>query len=123
MAKLTPKQRQFLKAKAHTLKPLIQIGKAGATPALMEELDRVLGVHELVKVKLEAECPDDRYAVADQLGEQPGVNVVQILGRTILLYKRHPQEPRFEGKRAAETAVAAPAKSRAPAKRPPKRRS
>jgi RNA-binding protein YhbY len=36
--------------------------------------------------------------VAERLAEEPGVNVVQILGRTILLYKRHPQKPRFDGK-------------------------
>jgi len=36
--------------------------------------------------------------VAERLAEEPGVNVVQILGRTVLLYKRHPQKPRFEGK-------------------------
>jgi len=55
---------------------------------------------ELIKVKLGQECPETRFEVAERLAEEPGVNVVQILGRTVLLYKRHPQKPRFEGQGA-----------------------
>jgi RNA-binding protein len=94
--------RSRLRGHGHALDAIVRIGKAGVTRAITAHLTKALFDHELVKVKLEAESPDDRYAVADRLAEQPGVNVVQILGRTILLYKRHPQEPRFEGKRAAE---------------------
>jgi RNA-binding protein YhbY len=42
----------------------------------------------------------DRFAVADDLAERPGVNVVQIIGGAILLYKRDPHRPRYEGRRA-----------------------
>lgn len=110
---VTPKKRALmpstplrsrLRGHGHGVDALVRIGKAGVTPAITAHLTRALFDHELVKVKLEAECPDDRYAVADRLAQQPGVNVVQILGRTILLYKRHPQEPRFEGPRAAARA-------------------
>jgi RNA-binding protein len=94
--------RSRLRGHGHALDAIVRIGKAGVTPAITTHLNKALFDHELVKLKLEAECPDDRYTVADQLAEQPGVNVVQILGRTILLYKRHPQQPRFEGKRAAD---------------------
>jgi len=93
--------RSRLRGHGHALDAIVRIGKAGVTPAITTHLTKALFDHELVKVKLEAECPDDRFTVADQLAEQPGVNVVQILGRTLLLYKRHPQEPRFEGSRAA----------------------
>ena len=92
--------RSRLRGHGHALDAIVRIGKAGVTRAITAHLTKVLFDHELVKVKLEAESPEDRYTVADQLAEQPGVNVVQIVGRTILLYKRHPQEPRFEGKRA-----------------------
>ena len=51
-----------------------------------------------MKVRIGTECPVDRFAVADALGDQPGTQVVQILGRTVLVYKRHPKKPRFEGK-------------------------
>jgi RNA-binding protein len=104
--------RSRLRGHGHALDAIVRIGKAGVTRAITAHLTKALFDHELVKVRLEAESPDDRYRVADQLAEQPGVNVVQILGRTILLYKRHPQEPRFEGNRAegGENAVAKPAK-------------
>lgn len=114
--------RSRLRGHGHALDAIVRIGKAGVTSSITAHLNKALFDHELVKVKLEAECPDDRYAVADRLGEQPGVNVVQILGRTILLYKRHPQEPRFEGKRAADSGAAPQAQSRPPAKRASKRR-
>ena len=97
---LTGKHRRNLRALGHSLASIIQVGKNGLDDALIGALDQALTDHELVKVKLEAECPDDRFGVAERLGTEPGVNVVQILGRTLLLYKRHPQTPRFEGKRA-----------------------
>jgi len=75
------------------------VGKQGVTGALRKELQQAAFAHELVKVKIASECPLDRFEVALRLGAEPGVRIVQILGRVILVYKRHPQEPRFEGKR------------------------
>lgn len=92
--------RRKLRGHGHALSALVQVGKAGVTEGLVAQLTQALHDHELVKVKLGSECPEDRFEVAERLGTEPGVNVVQILGRTILLYKRHPKTPRFEGKRA-----------------------
>jgi len=103
----TPLRRR-LRGHGHALDSIVRIGKGGLTQAITIHLTKALFDHELVKVKLEAECPDDRFVMADRLGAEPGVNVVQILGRTILLYKRHPQEPRFEGKRAEGAPEAVP---------------
>jgi RNA-binding protein len=100
----TPLRRR-LRGAGHALSPLVRIGKEGVTPGVTKQLTHVLFDHELVKVKLEAECPDDRFTVAARLGQEPGVNVVQVLGKTILLYKRHPQEPRYEGEKARAAAV------------------
>lgn len=95
----TPLRRR-LRAHGHALDPLVRIGKEGITPGLLRQLNHILFDHELGKVKLETECPVDRFAAAGVLAEQPGVNIVQILGRTILVYKRHPQNPRYEGAKA-----------------------
>jgi RNA-binding protein len=92
--------RRVLRAHGHALPAVVQIGKAGTNPAVIAQVARALFDHELIKVKLARECPETRFEVAEHLGEGPGVNVVQILGRTILLYKRHPKQPRFEGKAA-----------------------
>src|ERR1041385_2031179 len=104
------KLRQSLRAHGHALSPIVQIGKAGVTPAVVKQVEQALVDHELVKLRVDAESPDDRFAAADQLAAQPGVNVVQIVGRAILIYKRHPHQPRYEGsaaeKRAAEKRAA-----------------
>lgn len=94
MSKLTPKQRQFLKAKAHTLKPLLQIGKAGVTPALVEELDRVLVVHELVKVKLNDNTFEDGLGVVATLtAKVDGLIHVWTIGHTLLLFRPSRERP------------------------------
>jgi RNA-binding protein len=100
--------RRKLRAHAHARKPLVQVGKGGVTPGVLAQVAQALFDHELVKVRVATECPVDRFAVADALAEQPGTNVVQVLGRVVVVYKRHPEKPRFEGKaaRAIETAPA-----------------
>ncbi len=92
--------RRRLRGFGHALQPVVQIGKQGTTDAVVKQVTQALHDHELVKVKLGTECPESRFDVAEQLAQGRGVNVVQILGRTILLYKRHPKTPKFEGKAA-----------------------
>jgi RNA-binding protein len=89
--------RRKLRAHGHPLRAIVRVGKSGVTPGLLAQVAQALLDHELIKVKIEAECPVDRFAVGDELAAQPGTQVVQIVGRTVLVYKRHPQKPRFEG--------------------------
>src|SRR5215203_5534599 len=89
--------RRRLRGAAHALAPIVQIGKEGVTPALLRQVTVALFDHELIKVKIGSECPQDRFEVAERLSGEPGVNVVQILGRVVILYKRHPDKPTFEG--------------------------
>ena len=96
----SPPLRKQLRGHGHALQAIVQIGKSGTNEAVIAQVARALFDHELVKVKLGQECPETRVAVAERLAEEPGVNVVQILGNTILLYKRHPNHPRFEGEAA-----------------------
>jgi RNA-binding protein len=97
--------RRKLRAHGHAMSPIVQVGKSGVTDGLVKQVTQALADHELIKVKVGGECPLDRFQVADRLDEEPGVDVVQIVGRVVLLYKRHPQKPRYEGKRAAEAAA------------------
>ena len=94
------KLRRALRGHGHHLSPIVQIGKGGVSEAVLKQVEQALADHELVKVRVDADSPDDRFAAADALAALPGVNVVQILGRAILLYKRHPHKPRYEGHRA-----------------------
>jgi len=90
---LNGKQRRHLRALGHHLDPLVQLGKNGLTPGALRTVDEALGHHELVKVKLLTECPEDRDDVAARMGADLKAHVAQIVGRTVLLYRRHPKKP------------------------------
>ena len=87
------KLRRALRGHGHHLSPIVQIGKGGASPGVLKQVEQALADHELVKARVDADSPEDRFAVADALGALPGVNVVQVLGGAILIYKRHPKTP------------------------------
>lgn len=88
--------RAKLRGAGHALAAIVQIGKEGTTDAVRKQLRRALTDHELVKVKIGSECPETRFETADHLAAEPGVQIAQILGRTILVYKRRPKESRYE---------------------------
>jgi RNA-binding protein len=91
------KLRRSLRTHGHALSALVHVGKGGLSPAVIKQVEQTLTDHELVKIKVDTDSPDDRLAVAELLAARPGVNIVQIVGHAILIYKRHPREPRFEG--------------------------
>ncbi len=90
---LTGKQRRFLRAQGHALKPLVWIGKQGLAKNLIAQLDGCLTSHELIKVKLLESCPLAVAACADELAVAARAAVAQTIGRTILLYRPHPEHP------------------------------
>jgi len=91
----TPLRRR-LRSLGHVLDPVVQVGKQGASVAVFKQVGQALLDHELIKVKIGTECPETRFELAERFGAEAGVHVVQILGRTVLLYKRHPKEPKYE---------------------------
>jgi len=108
------KLRRSLRAHGHSLSALVHVGKGGLSPAVIKQVEQTLADHELVKMKVDTDSPNDRLAVAELLAARPGVNIVQIVGHAILIYKRHPQKPRFEPGaaevRAAKRAAKRPGK-------------
>lgn len=90
---LTGKQRRHLRSLGHNLDPVVQIGKQGLTEGVTQAVDQALATHELVKVRVGTECPDDRRDIAERLGPLVSGEVAQLLGRTILIYRRHPKKP------------------------------
>lgn len=85
---LTGKQKRFLRALGHGLKPLIQIGKKELEDGVVAEAELALAHHELVKVKLLESCLMDRHQAAEQLSAACRAEIAQVLGRTFLLYRR-----------------------------------
>jgi RNA-binding protein len=94
--------RRKLRAAGHRLAPVVQVGKEGASEAVGRQLAQALLDHELVKVKVGTESPEDRFEAAERLAGAAQAQLAQILGRTLLLYKKHPQKPRFEPGEALE---------------------
>ena len=91
---LTPRQRQFLKAQAHPLKPNVHIGKSGVTQALGLELDTMLDSLELLKIRVNANAREDLVqAEADLVAQVPGLEVVRTLGHTLLVYRASRTHP------------------------------
>lgn len=97
MAKaLTGKQRRTLRALGHHLKPVVLVGQDDLTEGVVRAVDEQLAVHELIKVKVGESAATSRHDAAEQLAEKTTSELVQVLGRTILLYRRHPEKPKIE---------------------------
>lgn len=91
---LTPKQRQYLKAQAHHLKPVVHIGKSGITDALAAELDTMLESLELLKIKLNQNTAEDLESVIEGLKARvKGLEPVWTIGRTLLVFRPSRNKP------------------------------
>jgi RNA-binding protein len=102
MADLTARQRAHLKSLAHPLKPLVQIGKESVSAGVAASIEAAFNSRELLKVKLLDTAPDDVRDAAGALADMvEGAAVVQVIGRTIVLYRRHPEQPQIELPRKA----------------------
>jgi RNA-binding protein len=92
---LSGKQRRALRALGHHLKPLLQVGHAGVTPSVVAALEQALHDHELVKVRILEHAPEPRGTVAQALSSSTSSEVAQVLGRTVLLYRARPEDPKI----------------------------
>ena len=86
---LTGRQRRRLMAAAHGLKPLVQVGKAGATNGLIGTLDAALSDHELVKVRFTGH-KDEKTELSAAMVERTQSHLVGIIGNTAVLYRESP---------------------------------
>jgi RNA-binding protein len=89
MGTLTTSQRTKLRGLAHSLKPVVWLGKLGLSDSAVREVDAALLSHELIKVQGSG-SRDERLANAQELGERLGAEVVTLIGRTVVLYRQHP---------------------------------
>jgi RNA-binding protein len=92
---LTGKQRRYLRGLGHHLEPTVYVGKEGVSEGVARAAEEVLERHELVKVRLLSEAPQGRDEAAKALGDALKASVAQVLGRTILLYRRRLKEPKI----------------------------
>lgn len=84
---LTGKQKRFLRAKAHHLGPIFQVGKGGVNENMVKQVQEALEARELLKISVLQNCEEDKDSVAAALAEGAHAELVQIIGNTIVLYK------------------------------------
>lgn len=88
------KQKKFLKAEAHHLKPVMNIGKEGVTEPFLKELDQQLDIHELLKVKVLNNCMEDWEAMVPKF-QSIGTHVIQRIGHVGILFRQRKNDSNF----------------------------
>ncbi len=84
---MTSKQRAFLKSLAMNIDPSVHIGKESLTPEVVKSVQEALSARELVKIAVLNNCLDDLKSLAEAVSERTRSQVVQVIGRKIVLYK------------------------------------
>jgi RNA-binding protein len=100
MIKLTPVERAALRAEAHGLKPVVMIGEAGLTPAVIKEIELGLDAHGLIKVRVFGDDREARAGMYDTICEQLDAAPVQHIGKLLVLYR---PKKEVEKERSAKT--------------------
>jgi RNA-binding protein len=98
MPGLSPSRRRELKARAHSLDPVVLIGAAGLTPALLAEIDRGLKSHELIKVRVPDADRAEREAILAEICSRTGARPVQHIGKVLVLFRENPEPSAGSGK-------------------------
>lgn len=93
---LLAKQRKYLKALAHHLEPVVRIGRARLTDALVGEVARSLEAHELIKIRLDVDAPGARRELAASLANQTGADLVTTVGKMAILYRARQEKPKIK---------------------------
>lgn len=89
---MTSKQRSNLKSIAATLKPIAQVGKEGVSDNLLKSLSDALEAHELIKLNLLPASGEDEEALAASIASALSAEVVIVIGRRAVLYRRSSRE-------------------------------
>lgn len=106
-----------LRAAAHKLKPILLVGKAGITEAVLTELNIALDHHELIKIKVPGEDRAARRAAIEAMAAQSDSRLVQVIGHIAVLYRKAPQET----KKLPKPKATLKTRRAEPARKPPAR--
>ncbi len=93
MTALSGRQKRHLRALAHHLEPLVQVGKDGVSEAVVRATSQALTDHELIKVRLPQVERDEREAMIGTLERETGASLAGAMGRIAIFYRRHPNKP------------------------------
>lgn len=93
---MTSKQRAYLMSLASTLNPIFQVGKSSLTPELTEAIGEAFNTRELIKISVLKNCFDDPREIADMVAGRTQSQVVQVIGKKIVLYKPDKDKPKIQ---------------------------
>mgnify|MGYP004583132883 FL=1 len=92
---LNSKQRAYLRGLANSFEPIVHVGKGGFADTIVKQADDALTARELIKGKVLETAPLSSREAAEQIAATVGAEVVQVIGRTFVLYRRNPKEPQI----------------------------
>ena len=90
--RLTARERQHLKARAHALEPSVRVGHAALTAAVIAEIDRTLAAHELIKIRVDAPDRETRAELCDAICARVDAAEVQRVGKVLVLWRPAPEQ-------------------------------
>ena len=93
---MTGKQKRYLRTLAHPLRPVVNLGKQGLSKETRREIEVQLLDHELIKLKVLDNCPLTKKECVEELSRAKSLEVVQVIGKTLVLYCPHSDEPKIE---------------------------
>lgn len=93
---LTGKQKSFLRSMGMKLDPVVNIGKEGVTPTVVQAVREAIKRRELIKVRVLQNCEEEPKDAITVLAERSDVNLVQVIGRNGLFYKRNQEKPKID---------------------------
>lgn len=93
---LTSKQRAYLRACANTLDPILHAGKTGVSDAMLKQADDALTAREILKGRVLETAPLSPRETAQAIAEAVQAEVVQVIGRTFVLYRRREKDPQIK---------------------------
>ncbi|MBE7043813.1 MAG: ribosome assembly RNA-binding protein YhbY [Ruminococcaceae bacterium] len=93
---MTSKQRAYLMSLASNLNPVFQIGKSSLTPEITDAISECFNNNELIKIGVLKNCMDDPKAIGEVLAERTRSQLVQVIGKKIVLYKPNKDKPKIE---------------------------
>lgn len=93
---MTSKQRAYLKSLAMTMDPVLNIGKSSVTPEFISSVDEVIEKRELIKIGVLKNCMDDPKIIAETVADRTHSQVVQVIGKKIVLYRKNKEKPKIQ---------------------------
>lgn len=93
---MTSKQRAYLKGLAMNIDPIFQVGKSSLTPEITEAVAEALEARELIKISVLKNCIDDPRSIAEVMAERTKSEVVQVIGKKIVLYKESKNKKKIQ---------------------------